>query len=39
MERCKSNAPVLEEVEGHLVACHLYSSEGPTPRSARAPNG
>jgi oligopeptide/dipeptide ABC transporter ATP-binding protein len=39
MERCKSNAPVLEEVEGRLVACHLYSCEGPTPRSARAPHG
>jgi len=29
MERCKDNAPALEEVEGRLVACHLYNSAGP----------
>ena len=29
MERCKGNAPALAEVEGRLVACHLYNSAGP----------
>jgi oligopeptide/dipeptide ABC transporter ATP-binding protein len=29
MERCKGKAPVLEKVEGHLVACHLYNSAEP----------
>jgi oligopeptide/dipeptide ABC transporter ATP-binding protein len=25
MERCKDETPVLEEIEGRLVACHLYN--------------
>jgi oligopeptide/dipeptide ABC transporter ATP-binding protein len=29
MERCKRDAPRLEAIEGHLVACHLYASAAP----------
>jgi oligopeptide/dipeptide ABC transporter ATP-binding protein len=29
MERCKRDVPVLEEIEGRRVACHLYTSAGP----------
>jgi oligopeptide transport system ATP-binding protein len=29
MERCKRDVPVLEEIEGRRVACHLYASAGP----------
>jgi oligopeptide/dipeptide ABC transporter ATP-binding protein len=28
MERCKKEKPILQEdVEGHLVACHLYQDK------------
>jgi len=29
MERCKDQAPELEEIEGGLVACHLYNCARP----------
>jgi oligopeptide/dipeptide ABC transporter ATP-binding protein len=29
MERCQRDVPVLEEIEGRRVACHLYASVGP----------
>jgi hypothetical protein len=29
MERCKDQAPALEEIEGRLVACHLYDGARP----------
>jgi oligopeptide/dipeptide ABC transporter ATP-binding protein len=33
MERCKDDPPVLEEIEGRLVACHLYNAGDVTARS------
>ena len=29
MERCRRDAPMLEPIEGRLVACHLYASAAP----------
>jgi oligopeptide/dipeptide ABC transporter ATP-binding protein len=29
MARCRRDAPVLEPIEGRLVACHLYASGAP----------
>ena len=36
MERCKDDPPVLEEIEGRLVACHLYNAGDVAARSLRA---
>jgi oligopeptide/dipeptide ABC transporter ATP-binding protein len=36
MERCKDDQPVLEEIEGRLVACHLYTSAAATARPMHA---
>jgi len=29
MQRCARDAPGLEQIEGRLVACHLYASAAP----------